>query len=43
MEKWDDALKAAEKAAELADDEIKVRYESKVQQIKKVIEKNKQK
>jgi tetratricopeptide (TPR) repeat protein len=43
MEKWDDALKAAEKAAELADDDFKARYESKVQQIKKVIEKNKQK
>jgi tetratricopeptide (TPR) repeat protein len=39
MEKWDEALVAAEKAVELADDEIKVRYETKVQQIKKAIEK----
>ncbi len=43
MEKWDDALAAAEKAVELADDQIKARYEMKVQQIKKTIEKNKEK
>jgi tetratricopeptide (TPR) repeat protein len=42
MEKWDDALAAAEKAVELADDEIKARYETKLQQIKKAIEKNKE-
>jgi tetratricopeptide (TPR) repeat protein len=41
LEKWDDALKAAEKAVELADDEIKARYQSKIQVIKKAIEKNK--
>jgi tetratricopeptide (TPR) repeat protein len=42
MEKWDEALMAAEKAVELADEEIKARYEMKVQQIKKAIEKNKE-
>lgn len=43
MKKHEDALKAAEKAYELADDEIKARYESKIQVIKKAIEKNKEK
>lgn len=43
MEKYEDALKAANKAFELADDEIKARYESKIQVIKKAIEKNKEK
>ena len=43
LEKWDDALKAAEKAHELADDQIKVRYKAKIEQIKKALEKEKEK
>lgn len=43
MNKLEDALKAAVKAHELADDQIKARYENKIQQIKKAIEKNKEK
>jgi tetratricopeptide (TPR) repeat protein len=43
MEKWEDALKAEEKALDLADDQIKARYESKIQQIKNALEKNKKK
>ena len=43
LEKWDDALKAAEKAHELADDQIKVRYKAKIEQIKKASEKDKEK
>jgi Tfp pilus assembly protein PilF len=43
LEKYEDALKAAEKAYELADDQIKARYQSKIQVIKKAIEKNKEK
>jgi tetratricopeptide (TPR) repeat protein len=42
LNKLDDALKAAEKAVELADDQIKTRYKAKVQQIKKAIEKSKE-
>jgi tetratricopeptide (TPR) repeat protein len=43
MEKHADALKAAEKAYELADDQIKARYKAKLEQIKKVLEKEKEK
>ena len=43
MDKLEDALKAAVKAHELADDQIKARYENKIKQIKKAIEKNKEK
>ena len=43
MEKHTDALKAAEKAYELADDQIKARYKAKLEQIKKVLEKEKEK
>jgi len=43
MDKLEEALKALVKAHELADDQIKARYESKIKQIKKAIEKNKEK
>jgi len=43
MKNYEDALKAAEKAHELADDEIKARYKTKVDQIKKAMEKEKEK
>lgn len=43
MDKLEEALKAVVKAHELADDQIKARYESKIKQIKKAIEKNKEK
>ncbi len=43
MKKHEDALKAAEKAYELADDQIKARYKAKIEQIKKVLEKEKEK
>ncbi|UCE41184.1 MAG: hypothetical protein JSV17_17415 [Candidatus Aminicenantes bacterium] len=43
LENYEDALKAAEKAYELADDQVKVRYKSKIEQIKKAIEKTKEK
>ncbi len=43
MEKNEDALKAAEKAYELADDQIKARYKAKIEQIKKALEKGKEK
>lgn len=42
MDKLEDALKAEIKAHELADDQIKARYEAKIKQIKKAIEKNKE-
>jgi tetratricopeptide (TPR) repeat protein len=43
MKKYEDALKAAEKAHELADDQIKARYGAKLQLIKKALEKEKEK
>jgi tetratricopeptide (TPR) repeat protein len=43
MDKLEDALKAEVKAHELADDQIKARYEIKIKQIKKAIEKKKEK
>jgi len=43
MKKYEDALKAAEKAYELADEEIKVRVKAKIDQIKKAMEKEKEK
>ena len=43
MEKHADALEAAEKAYELADDQIKARYKAKLEQIKKALEKEKEK
>lgn len=43
MDKLEEALKAVVKAHELADDQIKARYESKIKQIKEAIEKNKEK
>jgi tetratricopeptide (TPR) repeat protein len=43
MKKHEKALKAAEKAYELADDQIKARYKAKLEQIKKAFEKEKEK
>jgi tetratricopeptide (TPR) repeat protein len=43
MDKLEDALKAEVKAHELADDQIKARYETKIKQIKKALNKNKEK
>ncbi len=43
MEKYADALKAAEKAYELADEGVKARYKAKIDQIKKALEKEKEK
>ena len=41
--KYDEALKAAEKAVELADEQMKVRYKSRVDQIKKEMSEKKEK
>lgn len=43
MKDYEGALKAAEKAYELADEEIKVRVKAKIDQIKKAMEKEKEK
>ena len=43
LERFDEALKAEEKAVELADEEVKIRFENRIQQIKKAMEKEKEK
>jgi tetratricopeptide (TPR) repeat protein len=43
MENFQEALIAAEKAYEMANDQVKVRYQARIQQIKKAIEKEKEK
>jgi tetratricopeptide (TPR) repeat protein len=41
--KFDEALKAAEKAVKLADEDVKARFESRIKQIKKAMEEKKEK
>jgi len=43
MKNNEEALKAAEKAHEHTDDQIKARYKAKLEQIKKAMEKEKEK
>lgn len=43
LKNHEEALKAAEKAYELADEQIKTRYKAKLEQIKKAVEKEKEK
>jgi tetratricopeptide (TPR) repeat protein len=41
LKKYDEALKAAEKAVELSDERSKIRYQNRIKQIKKAMEKEK--
>ena len=41
LKKYDEALKAAEKAVELSDEQSKIRYQNRIKQIKKAMEKEK--
>jgi len=41
LKKYSEALKAAEKAVEMADEGVKARYENRIKQIKKAIEEEK--
>ncbi len=43
MEDYDEALEAEQKAVDLAEEEVKVRFENRIQQIKKVMEEKKEK